>query len=59
VFERELTDQRLLPGETASFDCEVTGHPPPEIVWSRRGHPLLDKARYFIYRLPGPILRIF
>ena len=46
VFETQLTNQCLLPGRTATFECVVSGHPPPEIVWTRRGHPLLDKARY-------------
>jgi len=46
VLLTQLTNQCLLPGQTATFECVVSGHPPPEIVWTRRGHPLLDKARY-------------
>jgi len=46
VFDSQLANQRLLPGQTATFKCVVSGHPPAEIVWTRRGHPLLDKTRY-------------
>jgi len=49
VFETQLMNQCLLPGQTALFECIVSGHPPPEIVWTRRGHPLLDKARYLAW----------
>jgi len=48
VFETQLTNQCLLQGQTALFECVVSGHPAPEIVWTRRGHPLLDKARYSV-----------
>jgi len=48
VFEAPLSNQCLLAGQTALFKCVVSGHPPAEIVWTRRGHPLLDKTRYSI-----------
>jgi len=52
VFVSELKDHRLVPGETALLECVVAGDPPPEIVWTRRGHPLLDKTRYRPTRPP-------
>ena len=52
VFVSELKDHRLVPGETALLECVVAGGPPPEIVWTRRGHPLLDKTRYRPTRPP-------
>jgi len=55
VFDTELTNQCLLPGQTALFKCVVSGYPPAEIVWTRRGHPLLDKTRY----IGGQILICF
>ncbi|KAF1568839.1 UNVERIFIED_CONTAM: Protein sax-3, partial [Eudyptes robustus] len=27
----------LKPGETAEFECEVTGRPAPGVVWSKEG----------------------
>jgi len=44
-FQRQLTNQPLQLGGTAYFECKVDGYPPPEILWTRRGHPLVDKAR--------------
>ena len=45
VFEIQLVNQPLYPGQTAHFECQVQGYPPPEILWTRRGHPLVDKTR--------------
>ncbi len=45
VFNRGLINQLLQPGRTAHFECQVDGFPPPEILWTRRGHPLVDKTR--------------
>jgi len=44
-FVKQLTNQRLQHGGTAYFECKVDGYPPPEILWTRRGHPLVDKTR--------------
>ncbi|ELT91002.1 hypothetical protein CAPTEDRAFT_39478, partial [Capitella teleta] len=46
VFDVQLAPQPLHRGQTAYFECQVSGYPPPEILWTRRGHPLVDKARY-------------
>jgi len=45
LFQKQLTNQCLHLGGTAYFECKVDGYPPPEILWTRRGHPLVDKAR--------------
>lgn len=45
IFEKTMTNLLLLPGYDAFFECKVTGNPPPEIIWTRRGHPLWDKNR--------------
>ena len=45
VFSRPLINQCLYYGGTAYFECKVDGYPHPEILWTRRGHPLVDKAR--------------
>ena len=45
LFQKQLTNQCLQHGGTAYFECKVDGYPPPEILWTRRGHPLVDKAR--------------
>jgi len=45
LFQKQLTNQCLYLGGTAYFECKVDGYPPPEILWTRRGHPLVDKAR--------------
>lgn len=46
LFESTLVNQQIVFGGTAYFECRVTGYPPPEILWTRRGHPLVDKSRY-------------
>jgi hypothetical protein len=46
LFEKKLTQQMLKPGQTAYFECKVSGYPPPEILWTRKGYPLVDKTRY-------------
>ena len=46
TFINSLTNQPLQFGATAYFECKVHGYPPPEILWTRRGHPLVDKTRY-------------
>lgn len=45
LFQKQLTNQCLQHGGTAYFECKVDGYPPPEILWTRRGHPLVDKTR--------------
>ncbi len=45
-FVNALSNQPLQFGATAYFECKVQGYPPPEILWTRRGHPLVDKTRY-------------
>jgi len=46
VFDQPMRDLYQQPGSTAHFQCHVTATPPPEIIWSRRGRPMLDKERY-------------
>ena len=45
VFDKKMSNQPLSHGQTAYFECKVCAYPPPEILWTRRGHPLVDKAR--------------
>ena len=45
-FTLKLTNQQCLAGSTAHFECKVKANPPAEILWTRRGHPLVDKTRY-------------
>ena len=46
VFEIQLMNQPLTYGATAYFECKVQGSPAPEILWTRKGHPLVDKDRF-------------
>jgi hypothetical protein len=46
VIESRLMNQCLRVGQTASFECRVSGSPPPAVIWMRGGQPLLDKTRY-------------
>jgi roundabout axon guidance receptor 2 len=32
------SDQRLVKGSTAKFDCLATGNPPPTLFWMKEGH---------------------
>ena len=47
-FAIQLTNQPITLGGTAHFECKVAGFPPPEILWTRKGHPLVDKTRYVL-----------
>ena len=44
-FVHKMANLPLSYGTNAYFECQVHGHPPPEILWTRRGHPLVDKTR--------------
>ena len=46
LFTIKLSNQPCNSGQTAHFECKVKAFPPPEILWTRRGHPLVDKARF-------------
>nr|CAD7402180.1 unnamed protein product [Timema poppensis] len=38
--EEEETDFTLTTGDTLRLDCNVTGHPPPDIVWLKGAAPI-------------------
>ena len=49
LFTIKLSNQPCNSGQTAHFECKVKAFPPPEILWTRRGHPLVDKARFVVF----------
>ena len=34
-FRVQMRDLSIFVGEPATFDCQITGHPRPEIYWTR------------------------
>lgn len=39
-FTRELQQNKVEEGETAAFECQVVGHPAPEVKWFKDGKEL-------------------
>ncbi|XP_014664077.1 PREDICTED: palladin-like [Priapulus caudatus] len=47
-FIKQLGTIKLVEGNSAFFECIVRGQPDPEIIWSRRGVPIMTGYRYKI-----------
>ncbi|XP_060844411.1 neogenin isoform X2 [Rhopalosiphum padi] len=49
-FEKQPTDLRLLPGQTAHFSCVINSQPLPKITWFKDHSPLvIDRTRMTIF----------
>ncbi|VVC27257.1 Hypothetical protein CINCED_3A012217 [Cinara cedri] len=48
-FEKQPTNLRLFPGQTAHFSCVINSQPPPKIVWLKDHTPLIIDARMTIF----------
>jgi hypothetical protein len=64
IDRKNLRDITLSAGSTLKFDADVTGEPPPVIVWTVDGHTLkdsksvtLDNAEYHTKLIVRPVHR--
>ncbi|CAH1731329.1 unnamed protein product [Aphis gossypii] len=49
-FEKQPTDLRLFPGQTAHFSCVINSQPLPKITWFKDHSPLvIDRTRMTIF----------
>ncbi|XP_025206226.1 neogenin isoform X3 [Melanaphis sacchari] len=49
-FEKQPTDLKLLPGQTAYFSCVINSQPLPKITWFKDHSPLvIDRTRMTIF----------
>uniref|UniRef100_A0AAY4DDL1 receptor protein-tyrosine kinase n=1 Tax=Denticeps clupeoides TaxID=299321 RepID=A0AAY4DDL1_9TELE len=45
-----LTDQRVNVSETTTMNCDVTGIPPPTVVWSKSNHTIKEGSGVILTR---------
>ena len=45
-FRVQMHDMSIRVGEPATFDCQVTGHPRPEVFWAKNGIRMKESARW-------------
>ncbi|XP_025405538.1 neogenin isoform X3 [Sipha flava] len=48
-FEKQPTNLKLFPGQTAHFSCIINSQPPPKITWLKDHSPLIIDARMTIF----------
>lgn len=48
-FEKQPSNLKLFPGQTAHFSCVINSQPPPKIVWLKDHSQLIIDARMTIF----------
>lgn len=48
TFERVPQNCRFVQGGNASFELKVRGNPRPQVVWTRRGAPIVSSDKYTV-----------
>jgi neogenin len=47
--QKQPTDQKVFPGQTADFSCSVDATPPATVIWLKDERPLhLDETRMMV-----------
>lgn len=48
-FEKQPSNLKLFPGQTAHFSCVINSQPPPKITWLKDHSPIIIDARMTIF----------